>query len=484
MTRILIVEDESIVAKNIESRLKRLGYDVPAIVSTGKEAIKKAKELALDLVLMDIVLKGDMDGIEAAEQIYNRFDIPVVYLTAYSDDSTLERAKVTEPYGYVLKPFDVGSLRSAIEIALHKHAVARKLKEENNWFVKALKSINDNVILTNAKGLIIFMNPNAEAVTGWKLDDALGKNLDGICQIVNEQKINLTRNSIKRVVTDGVTVNLSNHIIVAGRTKTQIPADISASPIRDSDGNIAGVVLVFRDITETKRFETDMLKTGKIESISQAEGDNLPISLMLASSSVFVREGIEQMLDSESKLRIVARASVPADVIPLVQKRMPNVLILDAAMPGLNLMEVLGSIDKTQTGTRVILLLHKMDEALIIEAMSLGVQGCLTDTSDKDQLIQAIKTVNKNRFWAEVDIITRVLTLLLPSKKAKFRLERPELTQREEDVAKLVVKGYSNKEISGKLFISEKTVKAHLRNLFKKFGVNRRFQLAVELYNK
>lgn len=198
---------------------------------------------------MDIVLKGGMDGVEAAEQIYNRFNIPVVYLTACSDDSTLERAKVTEPFGYILKPFEVRALRSVIEIALHKHKAERKLKEKQNWFAKALKSINDNVIVTDTKGLITFMNPNAEAAAGWKQEDALGKNLTKVFNIINEQKIDMAKNSIKRIVEDGATVNLPNHTIVIAKDRTEIPVDISASPIRDFDANIAGVVLVFRDIT-------------------------------------------------------------------------------------------------------------------------------------------------------------------------------------------------------------------------------------------
>ncbi|MBI2487509.1 MAG: response regulator transcription factor [Deltaproteobacteria bacterium] len=140
------------------------------------------------------------------------------------------------------------------------------------------------------------------------------------------------------------------------------------------------------------------------------------------------------MLESESKLRVVAKASVPLEIIPLIHKKMPDVLIVDATMPGLNINEVLESIGRTNIGTKVILLLHTLNEKLITEAMSLGVQGCLTDASDREQLIQAIRTVRKNKFWAEVDVITRILTLLLPSKKAKPRLGRPELTQREEDI--------------------------------------------------
>jgi CheY-like chemotaxis protein len=124
--QILVVEDNNIVVMELQDRLQSLGYAVTAVASSGEGAIKKAGETQPDLVLMDIRLKGEMDGVEAAEGIRTRFDIPVVYLTAYADENTLQRAKVMEPYGYILKPFDERELQAAIETTLHRH------REEEN----------------------------------------------------------------------------------------------------------------------------------------------------------------------------------------------------------------------------------------------------------------------------------------------------------------------------------------------------------------
>jgi CheY-like chemotaxis protein len=127
--KILIVEDEVLFAKDLKDLLVSWGYTVPAIASTGEEAIEMAGEIKPDLVLMDIVLKDGMDGIEAADQIRTRFTIPVVYLTAYADDETVQRAKITEPYGYVLKPLEERDLHVTLEIALYmyaKYGVRRK----------------------------------------------------------------------------------------------------------------------------------------------------------------------------------------------------------------------------------------------------------------------------------------------------------------------------------------------------------------------
>ncbi|MBN1889726.1 MAG: PAS domain S-box protein [Thermoflexales bacterium] len=129
--RILVVEDERIVAKDIQLRLHELGYRVAGVVASGEQAIQQAAELRPDLVLMDILLKGELDGIQAAEQIQARFGIPVMYLTSHSDEATLQRAKLTSPLGYILKPFESRELHTAIEIALYRHAIEGKIRELN-----------------------------------------------------------------------------------------------------------------------------------------------------------------------------------------------------------------------------------------------------------------------------------------------------------------------------------------------------------------
>ena len=132
--RILVVEDEGIVALNIQSSLESLGYDVPVVVASGEEAIEEAERTRPDLVLMDIMLEGEWDGVEAAEQIRQRFNIPVIYLTAYADENTLQRAKIAEPFGYLLKPFEERELHTTIEIALYKH----KAEEEREKLIGEL----------------------------------------------------------------------------------------------------------------------------------------------------------------------------------------------------------------------------------------------------------------------------------------------------------------------------------------------------------
>ncbi len=119
--KILLVEDESVISKDIEKSLEKLGYTVPSIVPSGERAIIEAGKINPNMVLMDIVLQGEMDGIKAAEIIRSRFNIPVIYLTAYADEKMLQRAKLTEPFGYIIKPFEDRELHITIELALYRH---------------------------------------------------------------------------------------------------------------------------------------------------------------------------------------------------------------------------------------------------------------------------------------------------------------------------------------------------------------------------
>lgn len=119
-TRILVVEDERIIAMDIQDRLRRWGYDVPEIAASGEEALRKTERIQPNLVLMDIKLQGNMDGIEAAKEIQKRFSIPIIYVTAYADETTMSRVKETEPYGIILKPFGERELHSTIETVLNK----------------------------------------------------------------------------------------------------------------------------------------------------------------------------------------------------------------------------------------------------------------------------------------------------------------------------------------------------------------------------
>lgn len=173
--RILIVEDQSIVALDIQNRLKSLKYSVVGIASSGAGAIKKAEELKPDLILMDIMLKGDMDGINAANEIRKRIDIPIIYLTAYADNDTLQRAKITRPFGYLLKPFEEKELYTTIEMSLYRHKMEREIKENELWFESILSDLNLPILLTDINGKISFANNEIQSLIGFKNFEQIGR---------------------------------------------------------------------------------------------------------------------------------------------------------------------------------------------------------------------------------------------------------------------------------------------------------------------
>src|SRR5262249_13937430 len=155
----------------------RLGYSVPAIVTSGEEALKITEQLQPDLILMDILLQGSMDGIDAAHKIRERTPVPIVYLSASSDPATSARMKVTEPAGLVVKPFKEGELRTVIEIALYKNELDKKLRESQEWLSVTLHSISDAILAASPQGTIRFLNPVCEQLIGWSREDAVDQDI-------------------------------------------------------------------------------------------------------------------------------------------------------------------------------------------------------------------------------------------------------------------------------------------------------------------
>lgn len=253
--KVLIVEDEAIIAMDIKNRLEHLGHIITAIAYSGDEAIKMAAQTHPDIVLMDIMLGESMDGIEAARQIHNFLDIPIIYLTAYADKKTLARAKITKPFGYILKPFEERELHSAIEIALYNYSLERELKESKKWLHAALRSIGDAVIATDKEGLIKLINPYAEALTGWKEKDAFNKPLGTIFNVFNGDTGEKVKDPRIKVIREGIFYGLASNTILIRNDGHEIPVDIIGSTIKDDRDNIIGFIFTFYDITERRHFK-------------------------------------------------------------------------------------------------------------------------------------------------------------------------------------------------------------------------------------
>ncbi|RYX95087.1 PAS domain S-box protein, partial [bacterium] len=259
--KILIVEDERIVSIDLKYILTNLGYDVVGLTSKGYEAIEYTLNNKVDAILMDIGLRGDIDGIETAIQIKKNIDIPIVFVTANSDESTLQRSKEAKPQGYILKPFNDREIRTTLEMAIFKHNIDLKMKESEEWLFTTLKSIGDAVIATDKDGNVKFMNHIAENLTGWTQEEAKGKQLNEVFVIVNEYTRDTVENPVEKVFREGKIVGLANHTILISRDNKEYHIDDAAAPIKNRQDIIDGVVLTFRDITDKKEIENQLSET-------------------------------------------------------------------------------------------------------------------------------------------------------------------------------------------------------------------------------
>lgn len=257
-SKILIVEDEGIIAMDIRNQLESFGYEVAGTAFSGGQAITLATQHRPDLIMMDIVLKGDMDGISAAQTITETLHIPVIFLTAYSDPATLRRAKATGAYGYLIKPFRPDELHASIEVALFKHQLERKLKESEQWFGKTLHCISDSVIATDVEGRIRFMNPVAEAATGCRLEQGKGKVVTELMTLLNESNRTIIENPVLNTLKNLAVTDMSCPTLLVTQTGMEFPIDDGAAPILADDGTLLGAVFIFRDITARRQMENSL----------------------------------------------------------------------------------------------------------------------------------------------------------------------------------------------------------------------------------
>lgn len=280
LPHILVVEDERIVALDLVATLKGLGYVVAASVGSGEAAIEHAIRLRPDLVLMDIRLTGEMDGIQAAQSIKKGLDVPIIYLTAHSDDPTLVRATSTGPFGYIVKPFKSADLHCAIEIALHKHEIEAKLRERELWLATTLKSIGDGIVATDPENRVKFLNPVAEALTGWSSSEAVGRIADEILTLVSNRTGSPLASPLRQALLERTTRTMEGNVDLVAKSGRAVPIDDSAAPILDDLGEVLGGVMVFRDVTEGRRAQEEIqrinaeLERRVVERTAQLEAAN------------------------------------------------------------------------------------------------------------------------------------------------------------------------------------------------------------------
>jgi PAS domain S-box-containing protein len=250
---IMIVEDEGLVAMELKEELLHLGYDVSYTADSGEEAMKNLLKAKPDLILMDIQLRGGIDGIQTAKQIFSEYRIPIVYLTAFSDEKTLSRARESEPYGFLVKPFTERSLYTTIEMALSKASKERTVRADWEWYAHIVKCMGEAVIVTDCRGIIRLLNPLAERLTGYSFDDVSCRDFNEVFHFF-EAAAEGKRFFIpfERVSGEGELVFYHRFTLVTAKHK-ETPVNITLSPLADERQATIGIIITLRDTSDQEK---------------------------------------------------------------------------------------------------------------------------------------------------------------------------------------------------------------------------------------
>lgn len=320
MTKILVVDDEAAITTHLEAKLTHYGFEVVGRASSGQEAITKAHLLRPDLILMDIVMPGKIDGIEAALQIKKELDIPIIFLPAYSDDAFIHRAQAVEPSGYIVKPFQDAELKAAITIALYNKKITNALRESFNSWQSLAKNLEEAIILANWNQEIFFWNKGAEKILGYKEPEVSGK---PITFFISEG----TDPQVKKLIEQSLPPSLPNlkdkwvEIIGVKKDFTRIPLEIHLSTIQF--GPQESLLCLLRDITTKKRYEIQLesLAEEKKKSINELKHEiinNLQlISRLIELQSDYFKLGIPTSEAHKIQEKILEQLKTNEDLLKI-----------------------------------------------------------------------------------------------------------------------------------------------------------------------
>ncbi|MDD5093629.1 MAG: ATP-binding protein [Dehalococcoidia bacterium] len=357
---VLVVEDEAIVSKDIQMRLRDLGYVVPAVAHNGKDAIRLAAELAPDLILMDIRINGGMDGIETAAAIRARQDIPVIYLTAYADQQTVQRAKITAPMGYLVKPFQDRDLNIAIEMGIYRGQMQKQLVESERRFRQMCELLPQCLTEMNESGNVTYINPAGLKMFGYaEINLQAGVN---VLDLVADEDHTRVMQQMHQIL-EGQELR-STEFVAIRKDKTSFPIMVYPGPLL-RDRQIRGVRAIVVDITDQKRAENerarlkvleemDRLKTVLLASVSHEL--RTPLTAIKGLASTLIQPDVKW--DDETQMEFLQEICQSVDRLTHIVNDLIEMSQMEAGTMKLDvkqsrLSSILGQIDhQLQTLTR------------------------------------------------------------------------------------------------------------------------------------
>ena len=514
--RILIVEDEILVARDLQMHLEQMGYTVAGMVPSGKQAIQEIENEVPDLVLTDIVLQEGMDGIETAEIIHSRFDIPVIFLTAHEDKVMFKRAKKAEPFGYIIKPFHGENLRKTIEIALLRHKAEQKRKMlareqrkefneslEKHMLAHAVEQSTNTVVITDDKGIIEYTNPEFTRMTGYTAEEAMGLNP----RILKTDKTPPEKyKRLWKTITSGS--EWSGEFCNKKKNGELYWERASISPVKNREGVITNFIAVKENVTERRRIE-EALKLSKEQMQSILDNTTAVIYLKdLQGKYLFINRQYQNLFHI-TKEEIVGKTGYdifPKEMADAFQANDQKVIKTRAP---LEMEEVALHDDGPHTYISIKFPLFDSN------GIPYGVCGISTDITDRKKtedilreqkksleqkniaLSEVLRQIEIEKRQMEDNVIANAENLLLPtiqklgltgtSRKyaqllrknleeltssfgTRLADKKARLTSKEIEICNMIKNGLSSKEIARLLNTSLLTVEKHRNNIRTKLG--------------
>jgi len=300
-TRILVVEDEFVTGLEIQARLEDLGYEVLAIIDTGEEAVTKAGELLPDIMIMDITLKGEMNGIEAARNIKSRYGIPVIFLTAHSDEATVQQAVQSEPFGYLIKPLEERALNTTIRMALYKHSMDKALVESEKRYRTIAELSEDAICIINPDLTVPYLNTKSKQV--FHLSDT--PESPDIQAVFPDSLLITLEDQIKTVFMDGRSSRKTHHYLI---DEDDIWMDCTIVPVFSGDEVIQAIGLL-HDISDMVRIEKEIEEKGLVQIEKNMEqfqilNDRIrnPLAIIMSIASMTESKDSENIIDQVKQI--------------------------------------------------------------------------------------------------------------------------------------------------------------------------------------
>jgi PAS domain S-box-containing protein len=424
MRRILLVDDEVVIVTQLEERLVHMGYDIVGMASSGREALDMARALLPDLILMDVVMPGELDGIAAAERIRTELGIPLVFLTAYTDHDIIQRAKDLEPLGYILKPFQDGQITAAIEIALHNDAMARRLRESEDRYRRLLEIIPHGILEADAELTLLFANPACHRMFEFPSGDMIGMRISDL--LPSKEEMERFREET-RLLLEKQPPPAPWDLRCRTRNGRLLDTRVSWSYRRDNQGRLTGFIAVVTDVTEQLRFEKALREAHKEleERVEQRTRELLGANTQL-KMEIRERERAEREL--EAKRANLEEVNTALKV--LLKKRDENRLEMEEKVL-LNMKEL------------ALPYLARMRQTTLDPTQEAYLEILESNLND---IISPFSKRLSSRFW--------------------------NFTPAELKIANLIKQGKTTKEIAAMLNLSTKTVETHRKNIRKKLSID------------